>query len=145
MPIHSACSFDPDDALSTLTHAPAEEVKRFVDSLLPDLRDVQVLRNRTGLVMLPYTDSRKGTLFHLGEVLVAEALVRLGTAQGYALCVGRDQEQALAVAILDAALRAGLHVERIKAFVAAQARAIAAADQELLRCVEATRVELETF
>ncbi len=145
MPTHAACTLETDDALSILTHAPAQEVKDFVDALLPDLGDVQVLLNRTGLVMLPYTDSRKGTLFHLGEVLVAEALVRLGEARGYAVCVGRDQEQALAVAILDAALRAGLQVERIEAFVAAQARAIAAADQELLRCVEATRVELETF
>ncbi len=133
------------DPLSILTHAPAEEVKKYVDALLPELGEIQVLQNRTGLVMLPYTDSRKGTAFHVGEVLVAEARVRLGGAQGYAVCVGRDQEQALAVAILDAALSANLHAKRIRAFVDAQAESLAADDRELLRCVEATRIELETF
>jgi alpha-D-ribose 1-methylphosphonate 5-triphosphate synthase subunit PhnG len=137
--------FDQGAYLTTLTHAPAETVKAFVDELLPNLGEVQVLNNRTGLVMLPYTDSRHGTPFHLGEVLVAEAYVRLDGAEGYAACVGRDHVQALAIAILDAALSADLMADRIWAFVEEQGRALEGADKELLRKVEATRVELETF
>jgi alpha-D-ribose 1-methylphosphonate 5-triphosphate synthase subunit PhnG len=131
--------------LSVLSHAPADEVKTFVDNLLPDLGNVQVLSNRTGLVMLPYTDTVQGTVFHLGEVLMAAAHVRLGEQEGYGACLGRDLEQALAIAVLDAALQAGQLTDQIEPFVAEQAQNQAQADDLLLRKVETTRVELETF
>jgi alpha-D-ribose 1-methylphosphonate 5-triphosphate synthase subunit PhnG len=132
--------------LTTLTHAPADAVKLFADALIPDLGDVQVLVNRTGLVMLPYTDSAYGTRFHLGEVLVSESRVRIGQgAEGYAACLGRDLEQSLAIALIDAAAQAGVASEAIARFVKEQAAAQQAADDLLLRQVEATRVELETF
>lgn len=116
------------------------------EAILPALGEVQVLSNRTGLVMLPYTDTSQGTRFHLGEVLVAEAHVRLANGvEGYGACVGRDLLHALAVALLDAALVAGIARERILAFLVEQAAAQAAADELLLRQVEATRVEMETF
>lgn len=132
--------------LTTLTHAPADAVKLFADALIPELGDVQVLVNRTGLVMLPYTDSAYGTRFHLGEVLVSESRVRIGQgAEGYAACLGRDLEQSLAIALIDAAMQAGIAAERITTFIDAQAAAQRDADELLLRQVEATRVELETF
>ncbi len=132
--------------LSTLTHADPATVKAFAEALLPELGDVNVRRNRTGLVMLPATDSVRGTVFHLGEVLVTEALVELpGGAQGYAACTGRDAEQAIACALLDAAIRTDAFADRVRAFVEAQAAANAAADEALLRNVNATRVEMETF
>jgi alpha-D-ribose 1-methylphosphonate 5-triphosphate synthase subunit PhnG len=133
------------DALSVLTRAPPDPVKSFVDNLLPALGAVEVLHNRTGLVMLPLTESVQGATFYLGEVLVAEARVRLGNHDGYAACLGRDLQQALAIAILDAALAAGVHRDRITTFVEALAADLAAADEHLLRQVEATRVEMETF
>jgi alpha-D-ribose 1-methylphosphonate 5-triphosphate synthase subunit PhnG len=71
--------------------------------------------------------------------------VRAAGAEGYAACLGRDLEQALAIALLDAACAGGREIDRIAAFVAAQAAAQAAADEELSRQVERTRVELETF
>jgi len=133
-------------ALTILTHSPAAAVRSFADDLLADLPPVTVLQNRTGLVMLPYTDTTQGTIFHLGEVLVSEAHVRLGeSAEGYALVTGRDRLQALAVAVLDAAYAAALHTARIEAFLIEQAAAQQAADDLLLRQVEATRVEMETF
>lgn len=132
--------------LGILTHAPAEAVKNFADSILPHLGDITVLQNRAGLVMLPYTDSAQGTRFHLGEVLVAEAQVQLENGvQGYAVCVGRDLLHALAAAILDAALQADLQTERITAFLADQQSIQQQADETLLRQVEATRIEMETF
>lgn len=132
--------------LNTLTHVSGEHLKPFVDSLLPRLGDdIEVIYNRTGLVMLPYTDSVNGTVFHLGEVLIAEAQVRLSNQEGYGAVLGRDLEQALAVALLDAALQANLLTEEIMAFLDAQAQFQTAADELLLRQVEATRVEMETF
>ncbi len=134
------------EALTILTHAPAEVVKAFAETVIPQLGAIRVLLNRTGLVMLPYSDSAQGATFHLGEVLVSEAHVEIGVStQGYALCVGRDHVQALAIALLDAALAAGIETARIQAFLHEQAAAQAADDETLLRKVEATRVEMETF
>lgn len=131
--------------LSVLTRAPSDEVKQFAEALIPSLGPIDVLQNRTGLVMLPMTDPVEGGLFYLGEVLVAEAQVRLMGAEGYAACMGRDLEQALAIALIDAAYTAGVAQESIAHFVAEQARRLDEADRDLLRLVEATRVEMETF
>jgi alpha-D-ribose 1-methylphosphonate 5-triphosphate synthase subunit PhnG len=140
----------PDQSayLTTLTTAPAAAVKEFVEQLLDQLAAVEVIENRTGLVMLPYTDTAQGTPFFLGEVLVTEAHVRIGESQGYAACLGRDLEQALAIAIVDAILQNPLPnpaQSSCRAFIDAQAARLAEAEATLLRQVEATRVELEVF
>lgn len=138
--------FSQSEYLTILTHAPAEQVKLMAEALLDSVGEITVLVNRTGLVMLPYTDTVKGSRFHLGEVLVSESHVRIGTgAEGYAACMGRDLEQSLAIALIDAALQTGTATEALMAFVMAQAEAQRAVDEELLREVETTRVELETF
>jgi len=131
--------------LSVLTLAPADRLKPFVESLLMQMEDLEVLSNRTGLMMMPYAESVQGETFHLGEALVAEAYVRIGGAEGYGLCLGRDLEQALGIAILDAALQAGQFVEAIIQFVEQEAKLQAETDDQLLRRVENTRVEMETF
>ncbi|MDX2005467.1 MAG: phosphonate C-P lyase system protein PhnG [Meiothermus sp.] len=133
--------------LSVLARADAKEVKAFAEGLLPTLEahGLSVLENRTGLVMLPGTDTAQGARFHLGEVLVCESRVRLGSAEGYAICLGRDLEQSLAVAILDAALQGDLEADLILSFVRQQEEKLEAADLELRKLVEGTRVEMETF
>lgn len=131
--------------LGVLSQAPAERVKAFAEALIPRLGEIRVLQNRTGLVMLPYSDSVKKTTFHLGEVLVAEARVAACGAEGYGACLGRDLERALAVAILDAAMQGGAEREAIAAFVDEEGRKLAEAEEALLKQVEATRVEMETF
>lgn len=141
-------SFTQGEALSILTHAPADEVKALAEMILPELDDITVLKNRTGLVMLPYTDSSQGTVFHLGEVLVAEAHIRLndeGATEGYGMVVGRDLTVAMAIAVIDAALGVDIQRETIFAFLNEQQALKEAADDELLRKVESTRVNMETF
>lgn len=138
-------AFTRTHALTILTHSAAANVRALAEQLLADLPPVAVLLNRTGLVMLPYTDTTQGTVFHLGEVLVSEARVRVGEAEGYAMVTGRDTLHALAAAIVDATYASGLHTATIAAFLSAQAEAQQAADGRLLRQVEATRVEMETF
>lgn len=136
----------PPDLLSTLAQAPADAVKALAESVLPALGEVRVIVNRTGLVMLPYADSAAGATFHLGEVLVSEAHIEIaGGVQGYALVMGRDLVQAVGVAVLDAAARAGIDADRIAAFAADHAARQAATDADLLMQAEATRVEMETF
>lgn len=132
-------------ALTILSHSPARAVRAFADQLLADVPPVTVLINRTGLVMLPYTDTTQGTVFHLGEVLVSEAHIRMGEAEGYAMVAGRDTLHALAAAVIDAAYTSSLHTTAITEFLSAQAAAQQSADERLLRQVEATRVEMETF
>lgn len=139
-------SFTQTQYLTILTHTPAAAVKLFADEVIPHLREVVVLQNRTGLVMLPYTDTAKGARFHLGEVLVTEAHIRLENGiEGYAACVGRDLLQALAVALLDAALQLDIQRDIIEVFLQEQYTAQQQSDEQLLRQVEATRIEMETF
>lgn len=147
--------------LSVLAQTPPGQLKAFTEEILAQLdevnADIQVLQNRTGLVMLPHTDSVEGTPFHLGEVLMSEAHVRVDQQEGYGACLGRDLEQSLAMAILDAVMQAppqpsakagrgfaSFHAA-ILDFVTAQAQAQQDADADLLRKVEATRVEMEVF
>lgn len=137
--------FDQAAALAVLCRAPASEVTALAEILLPELGSVDVLRHRTGLMMLPMPESAQGTTFYLGEVLVSEAHVRLSCGEGYAMCIGRDTRHALAAAILDAARSSDMFCSRIDSFLADQADALAAADAALLREVEQTRVEMETF
>ncbi|MDQ0473066.1 phosphonate C-P lyase system protein PhnG [Labrys wisconsinensis] len=131
--------------LETLAHGDAGRIKAFAEELLPELGTVEVLRSRTGLVMVPMRDTVRGVDFHLGEVLVAEAQVKLAGVQGYGMVVGRDLEHAMAMALIDAAAFAGMAQERIGAFVEAEAAILAETDRRTLRAVEATRVEMETF
>jgi alpha-D-ribose 1-methylphosphonate 5-triphosphate synthase subunit PhnG len=147
----SAQSFtDQSVYLSILTATPAQDVKNFVETLLSRPVAVEVLSSRTGLAMLPFTDSVKGIPFHLGETLLAEAHVRVGEQEGYAACLGRDLAQAIALAILDALLQshepaALAEQPAILSFVAAAHHQQQEQEQSLLRKIEATRVELETF
>ena len=142
-------SLTQSEYLSVLSQAPADAVKALAEEILPSVEPITVLTNRTGLVMLPYTDNAKGTIFHLGEVLVAEAHIRLGVdeggVEGYGMCLGRDLVQAMAIAVLDAAVTANSNVDTIMAFVSEHAALLAAADDQLLRSVESTRVEMQTF
>jgi alpha-D-ribose 1-methylphosphonate 5-triphosphate synthase subunit PhnG len=138
-------ALDQSTYLAVLARSPAGAVKQFAEELMPELGAIDVLANRTGLVMVPMEETAQGAAFYLGEVLVAEAHVRAAGAEGYAACLGRDLEQALAIALIDAAVAGGVARARIAAFVSDQAAALDAAEQELLRQVAATRVEMETF
>ena len=133
--------------LSDLAQASPERLKQLIDSLLPMLGDVTVLLNRTGIVMLPATDTVQGVQFHVGEVLVAEAHVRLDAAgvEGFGACIGRDLQQALAIAIADACLRAEVFVDEIQTFARSERERLDVLDRDLLARVAATRVEMETY
>jgi alpha-D-ribose 1-methylphosphonate 5-triphosphate synthase subunit PhnG len=138
-------AIDQSHYLSILCRAPAEEVKRFADQLIPNLGAIEVLHNRTGLIMASMADTAQGTTFYIGEVLVAEAHVRLDAAEGYAACLGHDLQQALAIALIDAAIVAGRARAQVDRFIQLQATALEMADQALLEQVALTHVEMETF
>ncbi|MEL6913061.1 MAG: phosphonate C-P lyase system protein PhnG [Pseudomonadota bacterium] len=134
-----------DDVLSTLARADAARLKAFAETLLPALGDVEVMQSRSGLVMLPMRDTAQGVAFHLGEVLVSEAHIRAGAREGYGMRRGHDLEASMAMALVDLAMATGVERDACDAFCAREADALAAADTETLRSVEATRVNMETF
>ena len=136
---------EPDRALGTLARSDPDRLKAFAETLIPKLGEIEVLRTRTGLVMLPMRDTARGTAFHLGEVLVAEAHIRAAGGEGYGMRRGRDLEAAMAMALVDLARTADLRRADCAAFVEAEARAQEEADMARLRKVEATRVDMETF
>ncbi|MEL7013192.1 MAG: phosphonate C-P lyase system protein PhnG [Pseudomonadota bacterium] len=134
-----------DDALGALARADADKLKSFAETLLPELGEVEVLQSRSGLVMLPIRDTAGGVAFHLGEVLMSEAHVRKGDAQGYGMRRGHDLEASMAMALIDLALSTDVRTADCKAFCDAAADAHKEADEGVLRRVEATRVNMETF
>lgn len=134
-----------DDTLSTLARADATRLKAFAETLLPDLGDVDVLQSRSGLVMLPMRDTAEGVAFHLGEVLVSEAHIRKNDVQGYGMRRGHDLEASMAMALVDLAMTLDVRGTECAAFCAAEAQALADQDTDILRRVEATRVDMETF
>lgn len=129
-------------ALEILARCDGAPLKELAEELLEtQSASVEVLLNRTGLVMVPMRDTVEGTDFFLGEVLVAEAHIRLGAREGYGLRAGHDLEAAMAMAIADLCFED----PRVSAFIALQQDVLTAADEDVLRAVEATRVEMETF
>ena len=138
-------STEPDAVLGTLARADRGRLAAFAETLIPDLGEIEVLHSRTGLVMLPMRDTAQGVAFHLGEVLVSEAHIRSGDAQGYGMRRGYDLEAAMAMALVDLALGLGVASEACERFCKTETAELAAADTETLRRVEATRVNMETF
>ncbi len=140
-PTHSAL-----EVLSVLCQARPAPVKALAEHLIPDLEPITVLKSRTGLVMIPYTDAVDGVPFHLGEVTACEVhLTVIGGAEGYAMCMGRDLEWATALAVIDAALAVGHERAAILALTKQEAEYLAAQEAQTLRAVAATRVDMETF
>ncbi len=134
-----------DATLSTLARADAARLKHFAETLIEPLGDIEVVQSRSGLVMLPMRDTAQGTAFHLGEVLVSEAHIRAQGRIGYGMRRGTDLEAAMAMALVDLAQQMGVSTKACAAFCDAEAAAQQDADTQVLRKVEATRVDMETF
>ncbi|MGK6315477.1 phosphonate C-P lyase system protein PhnG [Neorhizobium sp. DT-125] len=140
-------AYEHAQALDILAASRPEAIRACAEDVLTDLGSVSVLANRTGLAMLPFVDTVRNTAFHLGEVLVAEAHIRVPDrdVEGYGAVTGRDLEHAMAMAVIDAAIAAGHRTDLILEFLDAEQRRQEESDRERLRKVEATRVQMETF
>jgi alpha-D-ribose 1-methylphosphonate 5-triphosphate synthase subunit PhnG len=101
---------------------------------------------RVGLVLVTVRESARRSLFHLGEVLVSEAKVRVSGTPGLGLVRGRDLEAAVDLAVVDAACSAKLPLtdswsERLEK---AEADLEANLNREQV-VLSRTRVEFETL
>jgi alpha-D-ribose 1-methylphosphonate 5-triphosphate synthase subunit PhnG len=134
------------EALGVLARSEPRQLKALAEQLLEGLGDISVITNRTGLVMVPMRDTVENVDFHLGEVLVSEAhIADAAGAVGYGMITGRDLERAMAMAVVDLAMATGTGVAEIEALLDAERSRLAAIDDDRMRRVEATRVEMETF
>ncbi|OEO32405.1 phosphonate C-P lyase system protein PhnG [Devosia insulae DS-56] len=134
------------EALNVLARAEPAGLKALAEQLLERLGDIEVLGNRTGLVMVPMRDTVENVDFHLGEVLVSEAHITDAVgAIGYGMITGRDLERAMAMAVVDLALATDIGAAEIETLLTTERRRLAAIDEDRMRRVEATRVEMETF
>lgn len=140
-------NYSHGEALGIMAASRPASIRAVAERILNDLGEVAVITNRTGLAMLPYQDTVKGTAFHLGEVLVAEAHIAVPGrgVEGYGAVVGRDLEHAMAMAVIDAAIAANHDVAPIAELLDAEHAHAREVDRERLRKVEATRVQMETF
>ncbi|MDR3588393.1 MAG: phosphonate C-P lyase system protein PhnG [Negativicutes bacterium] len=104
--------------------------------------DVQVLRApETCTMMLQAIDSVGQTPFYLGEVLMTEAAVAIGGRTGYGFALEDEPERAVCIAVIDAALSAGVaESDYIRKIIAAEAGRIMARRSQENGLVAATRV-----
>ena len=58
--------------------------------------------------MIKMREPVKQSLFYLGEVIVTEAAVSIGGANGVAVLMGDDYEKTASMAIIDAAFNSGV-------------------------------------
>lgn len=132
--------------LTTLARARPDRLKATAEAVLGAMGEIEVIANRTGLVMVPMRDSVEQVDFHLGEVLVSEAHIKGGSGQiGYGMVNGRDLERAMAMAVIDLHLAVTGANEDVARFLAEEREYAQAEDDMRMRQVEATRVEMETF
>lgn len=115
--------------------------------MLRERYPVQVLEPaRAGLVMVQVRETARRSVFHLGEVLITEAKVRVAETSGLGLLRGWDPERATDLAVIDAACRAGL--PEIAAWETRLLEAEAHLDAQLAderALLETSRVDFQTM
>lgn len=137
-----------EQRVEALAAIPAEAAIRLAERLLDgSIGSVAVITPPTvGMVMARIADGARGEVFNLGDVLVTEARVSIGAAEGWGMALGRAPDHALSIAVVDAALEAGhpdgASVERELAALAADAALVSAQEW---RQVATTRVQFDVF
>ncbi|WP_320178485.1 phosphonate C-P lyase system protein PhnG [Roseovarius pacificus] len=105
--------------LSIFAQTQPETLKAFAENLLNFVGPVNVERLHTGFVAKPDSTVNRAD-GPVGEVLMAEARVRVYGATGHGVCMGCDRECVLALAFLDALLQGNRLLERVVPFLQAQ-------------------------
>lgn len=101
---------------------------------------------KTSLVMMKARDSVSNQPFYLGEVLVTECTVSVNQKFGIGIVVGEQPERAYHMAVIDAAINAGLPVleQWQDQFASEEARIHAVRQTECARSAQ-SRVNFDTM
>lgn len=106
---------------------------------------VRVLRQpRAAMVMVRQVDPLEHTPFHLGEAYVSECEVEVDGIPGYGCCLGRDEERALAAAIIDAVVCGGHTLsDEVSLMLEAEERGLEERWSQERRAISRTRVDFD--
>lgn len=99
-----------------------------------------------GLVMLRMQETVADSLFNAGEILVTEVKLELDGQFGFSMVVGDSPRRAMAVALVDAALRKGEAVSRLlQDELVGLAQQLHLENQHTYKLVASTKVDFETL
>ena len=91
-----------------LVRADRSEVAALSAVIQKTYRPVIVKEPGKTLTMIKLRDPVKQGVFYIGEVIVCEAAVEIDGTQGMSVIMGDDEEKALDMAIIDAAVNLGV-------------------------------------
>lgn len=101
-----------------------------------------------GLVMCEVRESARSTRFNLGEALITESRVRIGTTEGLGVTLGTDGELAHALAVIDAAFSldaAPSCLDKIERIILSAERSLADRREKEWRRILTSRVSFNTM
>jgi alpha-D-ribose 1-methylphosphonate 5-triphosphate synthase subunit PhnG len=126
-----------------LQHADLDDLAALCRKIEGLARVLEVKKPTPQTLLVPVTDPVNGGTFYGGEVLVTSALVQVDGANGWSMVMDDNPELAYLVAVLDAAIAAGIALGEIYALAGrGQAVWTARAEQDTA-AVRATRVAFE--
>jgi len=99
---------DKKSLFKTLSFTGSVEVIGLGDRIAGNHSVVLLKKPEKMLVMLKVRESACNSLFYAGEALACACTVRIGDIKGFAACLGDDTDKVYAMAVIDAALNAGL-------------------------------------
>ncbi len=130
-----------------LANSPEEQVCRLASIVLQSYQRSQVKLlsgPRQALVMLRVRETVANSLFHAGEVLVTEVKLELDEQFGFGMIIGDSPRRAMAVALVDAALRKGGSIaDQLQHELAELDRHLKRCNQQEQALVATTKVEFE--
>ena len=130
-----------------LANCPEEQVCQLAAIVLHGYKksQVKILSGpRRALVMLRVRETVANSLFNAGEVLVTEVKLELDEQFGFGMVIGDSPRRAMAVALVDAALRKGGPVaDQLQHELAELERQLTKRNQHLEALVARTKVEFE--
>jgi alpha-D-ribose 1-methylphosphonate 5-triphosphate synthase subunit PhnG len=132
-----------------LANSSEEQVCRLASIVLQTYASSQVKLlsgPQRGLVMLRVRETVANSQFNAGEILVTEVRLELDGQFGFGMVIGDNPRRAMAVALVDAALRKGEPVtEVLKRELSELQQQLHASNQRLYQVAATTKVDFEVI
>lgn len=129
-----------------LARAGRTALLQLADTLAAGAYYQELVAPTPGLLMLQVTEPVENQAFYLGEVLITECEVRLGTGVGRGCALGEDPERARALAVIEAAVAGGHPLLcAVGRLLSETAAAVAAEHDREQALLARTRVQFETM
>lgn len=91
-----------------LSKADAAVVQGFAEEIKAQHETVIIKKPEKSLAMIKMREPVKESLFYLGEVMITEAIVEVNAQKGIAVTMGDQFDKTLNMALIDAAVNAGV-------------------------------------